>query len=175
MHIILGLLGLLVTILVLLNKLQENGLDVGWLNPFSWQRRRKYRIEHDLNPAFKLDSPMDVAALFMVAVAKVDGDFSKEQKACILSLFGSEFHLSQAQAHALLSSSVHLLGQTEDVYRHPEKVITRVYDKFQPEQSRSIGLLIDQVAEVEGNNSSAQRSLVNKIKQACPAIEMEKW
>ncbi|KPZ73792.1 MULTISPECIES: hypothetical protein [unclassified Pseudoalteromonas] len=77
MHVVLGVLGIVVTILVLLNKLQEGGIDIGWLNPFSWHRRRKFRKHHDLNPAFKLDSPMDVAALYMVAVAKIDGEMSK--------------------------------------------------------------------------------------------------
>ena len=56
MHIILGVLGIIVTILILLSRLQENGIDIGWLNPFSCHRRRSYRKEHDLNPAFMSDS-----------------------------------------------------------------------------------------------------------------------
>jgi len=35
MHIILGVLGAIVTILVLLNRLADAGIDVGWLNPFA--------------------------------------------------------------------------------------------------------------------------------------------
>ena len=175
MHIILAFLGVVVTILVLLNKLQENGIDVGWLNPFSWHRRRKYRIEHDSNPAFKLDSPMEVAALYMVAVAKVDGDLSKEQKARILSLFQSEFHLTQKEASDLLGSSVHVLGQNEDVFLNPQKVIERAYDKFEPEQSQSVAFLIDEVAQVEGSSSSAQNALISKIKNACPRSNDSKW
>ncbi len=69
MHIILGILGALVTILILANRLQDNGIDVGWLNPFSWARRRKFRKEYQMHPAYTLESPLDVAALFMVAVA----------------------------------------------------------------------------------------------------------
>ncbi|MBY5991124.1 TerB family tellurite resistance protein [Ferrimonas balearica] len=175
MHIILGILGTVVTILVLLNRLQENGVDIGWLNPFSWHRRRRYRVHHDLSPAFKLDSPMDVAALYMVCVAKVDGDMSKEQKSTILSLFESEFHLSATQARELLSASVHLLNQTRDVYRSPQKVIERCYDKVSPAQSQSIGKLIDEVAHAEGEPSSAQAQLVASIKKACPNPDRNKW
>lgn len=80
MHIILAILGVVVTLLVLLNRLQENSIDLGWLNPFSWRRRLKYRLEDDLNPAFKLDPSMDVAALYMTAICKIDGDLSAEQK-----------------------------------------------------------------------------------------------
>ena len=80
MHIILGLLGVIVTILVLLNRLNQGGIDIGWLNPFSWARRRKFRKEYELHPAFTLESPLDVAALFMVAVAKINGDNSISNK-----------------------------------------------------------------------------------------------
>ena len=80
MHIILAVLGAVVTILILINRIQQSGLDLGWLNPFSWFRRRKYRVNHDLNAAFKLESPLETVSLLMLAVAKADGDISKEQK-----------------------------------------------------------------------------------------------
>ena len=175
MHIILGILGAIITILVLLNRLQQGGIDIGWLNPFSWHRRRKYRLNHDLNPAFKLDSPMDVAALYIVAVAKVDGDISKEQKSEILSIFEREFHLSPTEARNLLASSVHLIGNDNDVFEQPHKVIERCYDNISPEQSESICGLIDSVSQIEGSPSQAQEKLVNNIKKACPKPSTSKW
>jgi uncharacterized tellurite resistance protein B-like protein len=174
-HIILAFLGVVVTILVLLSRLQENGIDIGWLNPFSWHRRRKYRNHHDLNPAFKLESPMEVAALYMVAVAKVDGDISREQKERIIALFQTEFHLTSDEARGLLGSSVHLLGQTQEVFNTPHKVIERCYDKISPEQAESICHLLNEVAKVEGTNSQAQEKLVANIKKACPQIKGGKW
>ena len=175
MHVVLGVLGIVVTILVLLNRLQEGGIDIGWLNPFSWYRRRKFRKHHDLNPAFKLDSPMDVAALYMVAVAKIDGEMSKEQKEKILSLFNSEFHLTMKEATDLLRSSVHLLGHTSDVYDKPHKVIERCLDKVTKDQAASICSLIDEVANVEGEPTAQQRKLVTEIKNACPREAAGKW
>ncbi len=172
---VLAFLGVVVTLLILVMRLQESGIDLGWLNPFSWHRRRKFRKEHDLNPAFKLDSPMDVAALFMIAVAKVDGELSKEQKARILSLFQSEFKLNTNEASALLRSSAHLLELTDEVFVKPNKVIERSFDKFGPEQVKSVCFLIDEVALVEGNDSSAQNTLINKIKKALPSSENAKW
>ena len=175
MHIILGLLGIIVTILVLLNRLQEGGIDIGWLNPFSWHRRRKYRLEHDLNPAFKLSSPMDVAALYMVTVAKIDGDISKEQKEQILRLFESEFHLSSQRARELLASSVYLLGQTSDVFSQPSKVLDRCSDKITEEQCKSICFLIDEVAKVEQPSSAPQAKLITEIKNTCAKLHNDKW
>ncbi|WP_028865370.1 TerB family tellurite resistance protein [Psychromonas aquimarina] len=175
MHIILGLLGSIVTILVLLNRLRENGIDIGWLNPFTWHRRKTYRNEHDLTPAFKLDSPMDAAALYMVSIAKVDGDISKEQKDKIISLFESEFHLSSQDARDLLKSSVHLLSQTNEVFEKPGKVIERCFDKISPEQLKSICDLIDEVAKVEGSRSAEQQKLISKIKKACQKSKSSGW
>ena len=59
MHIIFGLLGTIVTILILLNRLADAGIDLGGLNPFLWSRRRKWRKQYEGNPVFKIENPMD--------------------------------------------------------------------------------------------------------------------
>lgn len=175
MHIILGLLGTIVTILVLLNRLRENGIDIGWLNPFTWHRRKTYRKEHDLTPAFKLDSPMEVAALYVVSIAKIDGDISKEQKAKILYLFENEFHLSTQDARDLLKSSVYLLSHTNEVFDKPEKVMERCFDNISSEQMKSICYLIDEVANVEESRSLEQQKLISKIKKSCLKPKSSDW
>ena len=168
MHIILALLGVVVTILILLKRLQDNGLDVGWLNPITWRRRRKYRQQHDLNPAFKLSSPMEVVALLMVAVAKVDGDISKEQKTGILEWFQSEFHLNEQQSVELFRASVHLISQDDDVFNAPANVFTHCHQLFDHEKSASLCHLINKVSLIDGPASSAQATLLSKIEQARP-------
>jgi hypothetical protein len=50
MHVIMGALGLVVTILVLANKLSRAGIDIGWLDPFKWNRRRKWKQVYHANP-----------------------------------------------------------------------------------------------------------------------------
>ena len=70
MHIILGLLGTIVTILILLNRLSEAGIEIGWLNPFAWNRRRKWRNKYQGNPIFQLVDPLEVAALLCTSLAK---------------------------------------------------------------------------------------------------------
>ena len=54
MHIILGFLGAVVTILVLFKRLSDAGIDIGWLNPFAWRRRRAWRNKYQGNPIFSL-------------------------------------------------------------------------------------------------------------------------
>ncbi|MBU1311298.1 MAG: TerB family tellurite resistance protein [Gammaproteobacteria bacterium] len=176
MHIILGVLGALVTILILLNRLTEAGVDVGWLNPFSWHRRRKYRKQHDLNPMFKLDQPLDVAALYLVAAAKVDGDVTASQKTALLTIFCKEFHLSDNAAKQLLSSSVHLIGNGQEFYQNPELAAQRVYDKLTAEQVESIVVLLRQVINIDGTPSSQQTDFVSRITKAMPVFQAaKKW
>ncbi|MES9814139.1 MAG: hypothetical protein ABW161_15175 [Candidatus Thiodiazotropha sp.] len=80
MHIVLGALGAIITILILVNRLSDNGIDIGWLNPFAWKRRHEWSKKYHANPVFSIQSPMDVTALLMVALAKSEGDMSADQK-----------------------------------------------------------------------------------------------
>lgn len=168
MHIILGILGTVVTILVLLSRLKEGGVDIGWLNPFTWARRRKFRKEYQTHPAYTLESPMDVAALFLVAVAKSDGDMTKGQKEKILSLFSSELNLSDAKARELLGSSVHIFGRGDDVLGNPSRVLSRTMDSFSKEQVASVLSMLNEVATAEGEATPTQQKLIKKVALAMP-------
>lgn len=175
MHIILGVLGTIVTILILVNRLQENGIDIGWLNPFSWHRRRKFRKQYYLSPAYSLSSAMDVVALFMLAIAKADGDLSKEQKLAILSLFESEFKLTESEANALLGSSAHILGNGDEVKADPKSVISKSYESFTPEQVDSAKSLLDKVAHIEGEPSDSQSKLLADVNKVLPNKQVKSW
>ena len=176
MHIILALLGTIVTILILLNRLNESGIDLGWLNPFSWARRRKFRNEHDLNPVFKLDSPMEAAAILMLASAKIDGDITREQKALLLTLFAHKFHQSEQDAKSLLNASTHLLGRGEEVFNSPEKVLQRSLDNFTTEQAQSVLDMLDEIINNDGTPSKQQVDFVAKVKQTFPSMkDPQQW
>ena len=80
MHIILGILGAIVTILILLNRLAEAGIDLGGLNPFSARRLRKWQQKFEGNPLFALDDPVEVAAVLVVATANIAGVVTAEER-----------------------------------------------------------------------------------------------
>lgn len=63
MHVIVGLLGFLVTILYLLDRL---GIDIGSLIPFYWRRMRAWAAKYAGDPIYSVDNPMHVAALELV-------------------------------------------------------------------------------------------------------------
>lgn len=175
MHFILGILGAIVTILVLLKRLQDSGIDIGWLNPFSWKRRRAFRKQYELTPAYSLESPLDVAALFMVAVAKGKGEMSREQRECILQLFSSEFKLTEKESMDLLGGSVHLFGRGDEVLENPAAVLRRSKNAFSSEQVNSVVFLLNEVAKAEGEPSLNQTKLIKAIEAAMPIFEDSKW
>lgn len=175
MHIILAALGAIVTILILFNRLSEAGVDLGWLNPFSWHRRRKYRRNHDLNPVFKLASPLEVAALFIVGVGKVDGDLSATQKQEILNIFEQEFKRSASEAKALLASSVHLIGNGQEFFAAPARAVERVYDQLTAAQVISIKSLLKRVALIDGGATYEQEQFIAKVVKSLPSAETKDW
>ena len=177
MHIILGVLGAIITILVLLNRLAEAGIDLGGLNPFLWSRRRKWRNKYKGNPIFKMENPMDATAILMVAVVKADGDMTKEDKSLLLNLFENEFHLTKKDAAGLLISSVYLLGDGSEVKGKIKSFLSPSKKSFTEEQANSAISLITKVA---GNPNTIHPNVqeildqVNDELQPIPSSE-QKW
>ena len=163
MHIIFGLLGTIVTILILLNRLADAGIDLGGLNPFLWSRRRKWRKQYEGNPVFKIENPMDATAILMVAAAKADGDLSKEDKSLLLNLFETEFKLSKKDAAGLLISSAHLLGDGTEVRSNVKKFLFPSKAAFTASQSLSAISLITKAAGGEDNAHLNARELLKQV------------
>lgn len=162
MHIVLGLLGTIVTILILLNRLAEAGIDLGGLNPFLWSRRRKWRNKYEGNPVHCIENPMDATAILMVAVAKADGDISKEEKSLLLQLFEDEFNLDKKDAAGLLISSAHLLGDGTDVRDNIEKFLQASKEGFSEDKAASA---IDLISRVAGNPEERHINAIELMKK----------
>ena len=163
MHIILGLLGAIVTILVLVKRLSDVGIDITWLNPFTWYRRRSWRKQYEGNPVFTLDHPLDVAAMLATTVAKIDGEISKEEKDLFLSLFQSEFGKSEKEASDLLMSSIYLFGDGQDAIAKHEKIMKRSLLNFSQDQARSVMSLLNTIKETDTANSNDKERFINKV------------
>ena len=163
MHILLGLLGTIVTILVLFKRLSDAGIDIGWLNPFAWRRRRAWRNKYQGNPIFSLSDPLEVAALLATTTAKMDGDLSSEEKTILLELFQSEFNKSEKEASDLLMSSIYLFGDGIDVIAKPEKVLKMSLASFSPEKARSVMSLLTAISNIDEKNQTAKRGYVATI------------
>ena len=162
MPYLLGLLGLIVTVLILLSRLADAGIDLGGLNPFLWRRRRAWRQKFEANPLFGLDQPMDVAAVLAVGVAKADGDMSTQQKQALLQRFQQTFNIDARAAEDLLSSSAHLVGDGRILRDQVHDLVSRSKGKFTDNQIVSTLSVLEAIAAVEGA-SDRQRELISNV------------
>jgi len=163
MHIVLGVLGSIVTILILLNRLAEAGIDLGGLNPFLWQRRRQWKLKVQGDPVYSIESPLDATALLVTAVARSDGDMSSEEKRLILGMFQSEFNMTKKAAAELLIASAYLLGDGEAVHNGLHKVLNPSLENFTEEQAQAAMMLLEKVCEVDPDEAELKRAMVAGI------------
>ncbi len=163
MHVILGVLGSVITILILLNRLAEAGIDLGGLNPFLWQRRRQWQKKFQGNPIYQIENPLDVTALLVTATAKSDGDMSSEEKKALLSLFQKEFSISKKDAAELLISSAYLLGNGEDLRANLGKVINPSLPNFTRDQATSAANLMNNICAVDSSGGELKREFVENV------------
>ena len=161
MHVVLALLGSIVTLLYLLDRL---GIDLGGLNPFYWRRRRAWRKRYEGDPIHSVEDPMEIAALFVVGVAKLDGDVSAGQKAAALREFETRFSMTGRDAARLFGSSAHLLGQPQVLRVQLEGVLERHQEHFTADQVESLIDMMVTVAAADGEPTEQQSEMISAVR-----------
>ncbi len=167
MHIVIGLITAVTGLLYALDRI---GVDIGWLNPFSWARRRAWAKKFEGDPIYSIEDPMHVAAILLVDTARLGGDVSAEQKQRMLTLFAETFSMSEKAANELYVSAVHLLGAPQVVENQLNGVADKNRSMFSDAQATS---LFEMIADVIGSSSNeTQRAFVEslreKLKQPTP-------
>ena len=165
MHIILGALGSIVTILYLLDRL---GIDLGGMNPFYWYRRRAFAKKYGADPIFSVEDPMHIASLLIIGAAKLDGDLTAGQKATARRLFESEFSLSEKEASQLFGSAAHLLAAPQLLEEQLTKLVARSGSRFSPEQTGSLLDMMTEVASADGGLSASQEAFIRQVRTDFP-------
>jgi hypothetical protein len=165
MNILVGVLGGIVTVLLFFRGLAELGINRSDLNPLLWHRRKQWKKQYNTNPIYNIESPMEMAALLLVAVAKSDGDISAAKKFAILALFTDEFHLCNKDAAALLIASVYLLQDGSELRNNLKRALQKSLLSFTREQATSALSMIDRVADLDINANPEKKELVAKIKE----------
>lgn len=173
MHILMALITGLATLLFVLERL---GIDIGWINPWAWKRRRRWLKQLHINPAFNLNSPMEAAALLLLATARIDGDLSAEEKNELRTIFKETFKQSDEDASALLVSSTYLFGSGEEVIQRPDEVLQRSLQKFTEEQKSSTLVELERIANIGSAPSVAQHKFIDAIRNILqPKTQDEDW
>lgn len=177
MHIVIGLLTALAGLIWAFVALQRAGIDLGALNPFLWHRRAQWKKKYGERPLYNLTSPMEVAALLLLGVAKCEGEISTQQKKTILSIFENEFHLGHDEASDLLLASSHLLRNEVYLLDHLDKIMALSAADFSAAQSGSLLQLLEKVATLESPVNEEQVKLMRGVKDyfARRASAQGKW
>ncbi len=177
MHILLGLIGSIVTVMWILYRLAEMGIDLGGLNPWLWRRRRNWRSRYEANPIFSIESPMEVTALLMAGVAKASGDISATEKRWLLQAFQQDFELDEHDAAGLLASSTHLLGDGSALAENIQQVIAPSAEKFRDEQRQIAIRLIEGILRADGKPTGPQTALAEETRAALlgDTADPSKW
>jgi uncharacterized tellurite resistance protein B-like protein len=160
---ILAALGFIVTILILFNRLADSGIDIGWLNPFTWFRRKSWRDRSTGNPIFTMTKPIDVAVVLAVTVAKIDGDISQQEKEALVSLFQDEFEKSEKEASDMMIFGTHLFADGHDAISKPEKIIKFSLEQFTEEQAQSLMNLLNNVLKIGNLNINDKEKYIQRI------------
>ncbi|MGH8187910.1 MAG: TerB family tellurite resistance protein [Steroidobacteraceae bacterium] len=161
MHIAIAVITALAGLLWALNALQRSGFQLSSLNPFLAYRRWQWRKTYGGRPIFKLDRPMDVAAVLLLGIAKADGEITSDQKRALLALFQSEFSISRDEASDLLLASSHLIRDEIYLVDNLDKVLERSAERFEPDTVASLLAMMRKVAALDGSINTEQQKLID--------------
>lgn len=161
MHIVIAAITALAGLLWAINSLQRSGFHLSSLNPFLAYRRWQWRKTYGGRPIYKLERPMDVAAVLLLGVAKADGDITSDQKRELLAMFQGEFDLTRDAAADLLLASSHLIRDEIYIVDHLDKILERSAPRFEADAVSSLLAMMRRVAALDGDTNGEQRKLID--------------
>jgi uncharacterized tellurite resistance protein B-like protein len=143
-----------------LNALQRSGFQFSSLNPFLAWRRWQWSRTYGMRPIYRLERPMDVAAVLLLGVAKADGAITSDQKRELLAMFQGEFSISRDEASDLLLASSHLIRDEIYIVDNLDKVLARSAERFEPDAVASLLGMMRKVAALDGSINAEQQKLI---------------
>jgi uncharacterized tellurite resistance protein B-like protein len=144
-----------------LSSLQRSGFQFSSLNPFLAYRRWQWSKSYGGKPIYKLDRPMDVAAVLLLGIAKADGDITSDQKRELLAMFQGEFNISRDEASDLLLASSYLIRDEIYLVDHLDKILLRSAPRFEPEAVTSLLAMMRRIAILDGSVNGEQQKLID--------------
>ncbi len=171
MHIIIGFLVAVGTILFALNRLQANGLDLNVFNPFTWFRRHKWQQKHGAKALHSIDNPMEVAATFLVGIVALEGEITIEQRDFIFKIFTDEFGVSHEGAGELYASASYLIKDEIDLSGQVRHIVAHCRSRFDQEMVNSLVVYLNKIANFDNEACYFQQSLITAIEHEFAMME----
>jgi hypothetical protein len=163
MGILLELLGLVVTVTIALAALKRNGVDIGWLNPFTFFHRLRWKQKSTIPPLYALEHPVEVVAVMALAAVQTSGMVTQQQKNGVLALLNQHLSVDQAEANNLWILSSHLLRHRALDVQEVPAVLQKSADKFSEYHQQTLLNVVKQAIALEPPENAAQRDLVAAI------------
>jgi hypothetical protein len=160
MHIALAMLSAIAGLIWALVALQRSGFNPASINPLLWLRRSRWRRQYGMNPLFRLEDPMDVAAVLLLGVAKCEGEISAGQKRVLQQIFMDEFRQDANAAADLLLASAHLIRDEIYLLDKLAHILDTSSQSFTKGQASSLLSLMTRVATLESALNDEQRKLI---------------
>ncbi len=163
MGFLIEVLGMVVAIVVGLAALKRNGVDIGWLNPFTFFHRLRWKKKMSVPPLYALDHPIDVVAVLALAAVQTSGVVTSKQKDGVLSLLSQHLSLDAAEANNLWILSSHLLRHRALDAQEVPAVLEKSADKFSDYHQQTLLTVVKTAISLEPPANAAQTELVAAI------------
>lgn len=162
MHIILGLITAIASLLWALNRF---GVDIHSLNPFHWHRRNQWRKQLNTKPIHTLAKPIEAAAVLIVGIVQTEGLVSREQKAEILNIFKTELKQDDTSANDMFGSAAFLMKNVVDLAAEVPLILAPNKAYFSEEQARSLVSILTRVSGLDSAISEAQKNAIRAVEK----------
>jgi hypothetical protein len=162
MHIILGLITAIATLLFALSRF---GVDINSLNPFHWHRRNQWKKQMATKPIHTLTKPIEAAAVLIVGIVQTEGLVSREQKAEILNIFRTELKQDETAASDMFGSAAFLTKSVVDLAAEVPSILEPNKAYFSEEQARSLVSMLTRVAALDSAISTAQQNTIKAVER----------
>ena len=163
MGLLIELLGLVVAVALALGALKRNGVDIGWLNPFTFFHRLRWKQKSTIPPLYALSHPVDVVAVLALAAVQTSGVVTSKQKEGVLALLCQHLSMDAAEANKLWILSSHLLRHRALDAQEVPAVLEKSADKFSDYHQKTLMTIVESAIAIEPPESAAQRELVDAI------------
>lgn len=163
MGVILQILGLVITFTMAMEALRRFGIDVGWLNPLTFFRRRAWRKKLSTPPLYALEHPVDVVGVMALAMVQTAGAITTTQKTGVQALLEKHLQMSPSDAGNLWVASAHMLRSRSLAIGELPDVLGRSADKFTDYHVQTLKTVMQAAADIEPPMNDAQRSLLEAV------------
>jgi len=163
MGILIEFLGLVVAVALALGALKRNGVDIGWLNPFTFLHRLRWKQKSTVPPLYALVHPIDVVGVLALAAVQTSGLVTSKQKESVLALLRQHLSMDEAEANKLWILSSHLLRHRALDPREVPAVLEPSADKFSDYHQKTLMTVVRAAIAIEPPENPAQSELVTAI------------